>query len=263
MGLSLSAAWLAALQRFVCRAARVHLISDVHERGCDLGLAVPMGAGRRARVERIAETGLIFVHIPKTAGMSVSDALYGGQVKHGSIRWLRHVDGGRLAGLPSFAVLREPMERFLSAYRYGRAGGGANNDVADPFRALYQGFRSIDDALDHVEQASNPYQVDHIFRPQHWYITDRLGRIAVDRLVRMTDLPRLAALVPGFPDRPLPCLNRSSGAATGLTAEQQARLRDLYAVDFALWERGHPLREMRTPARAASSPVHLSELGLV
>ena len=74
--------------------------------------------------------------------------------------------------LPSFAVLRDPTARFLSAYRYGRAGGSAINDVAEPFRTLYRGFRSIDDALDHVETAASPYAVDHIFRPQSWYVGD-------------------------------------------------------------------------------------------
>ena len=58
---------------------------------------------------RIEQAGLLFVHIPKAAGMSISDALYGDQVKHVSIRLLHHLDGGRLAGLLSFAVMRDPI----------------------------------------------------------------------------------------------------------------------------------------------------------
>lgn len=226
------------LESLACFAARVRLLNDVHERGCDLGLPLPMGAKRRARIDRIAQAGLLFVHIPKTAGMSVSEALYGTWVKHASIRWLRCAQGGRLAGLPSFATMRHPADRFVSAYRFARAGGSrrAGNCVSEPFATLYRQFRSIDDALDHVEAAAGPYHVDHIFRPQRWYVTDRAGRIAVDRLLRIDEIGRLPMLVPGFPDRAVPFINRSEGAPIALTGTQMRRLQAIYAADFALWD---------------------------
>ncbi len=230
-----------ARRHWACRLFGVRLISDIHERASDLGLSIPPGRGRCARIAQIAEAGLLFIHIPKAAGMSISEALYGTQVKHLSIRLARRLDGGRLAALPSFAVLRDPTARFLSAYRYGRAGGSANNEVAEPYRAVYRGLRSIDDALDHVEAATSPYAVDHIFRPQSWYVSDAQGRIAVDRLLTMHDIPNLPKLVPGFPDRALPCLNRSPAIEMPLSTQQRGRLRRLYAADFVLWERvvGH------------------------
>jgi len=226
-----------AQRRLACRLFRVNLVSDIHERACDLGLSLPAGNGRKKRVARIAQAGLVFIHVPKAAGMSISEALYGVQVKHFSIRLGRRMEGGRLAGLPSFAVLREPFRRFLSAYHYGRAGGTENNEVAEPFRTAYQSFRSIDDALDHVEQAATPYAVDHIFRPQSWYVTDAWGRVAVDRLVALDDLARLPLLVPGFPARAIPRINKSDATDTGLTPRQRDRIRRLYATDFALWEK--------------------------
>lgn len=238
-----------ALRRLACRVAGVRLVSDIHERACDLGLPLPIGRKRRARIERIAQAGLIFVHIPKVAGMSISAALYGAQTGHSSIRLLRRVADGRLAKLPSFAVLRDPAERFLSAYRYAQLGG-ADDEVAEPFRTLYRGFRSIDDALDHLEQAGNPYRIDHIFRPQYWYITDQTGHIAVNRLLRIEDLPRLPLLIPGFPTFPLPRLNRSPGAPATLSSRQLARLEGLYSNDFALW------RKLLDPPHAEISAIH-------
>ncbi|WP_454886836.1 sulfotransferase [Sphingomonas oryzagri] len=248
------------LESLACLAARVRLLSDVHERGCDLGIPLPLGAKRSARIERIERTGLVFVHIPKAAGMSVSETLYGLWVKHASIRWLRHVQGGRLAGLPSFAILRQPADRFVSAYRFARTGGSAcaDNYVSEPFSSLYRAFRSIDDALDHVEAAASPYAVDHIFRPQRWYITDRAGRIAVDRLVRINDIARLPMLVPGFPDRTVPFINRGEGEPIALTGQQMRRLQSLYAADFALWERlcvGTVSEPSAQPAAAVSEPA--------
>jgi hypothetical protein len=243
-----------ALRRIACRTARVQLLSDVHERGCDLGISLPLGSARRERIGRIARVGLVFVHIPKAAGMSISQALYGEQMKHASIRLLHHVANGKLAGLTSFAVLRDPVDRFLSAYRYARAGGSDVNDVAEPFRSLYRGFGSIDDAIDHVERACNPYQVDHIFRPQHWYVTDRFGRIAVDRLMRMDNLSQLSSLIPGFPAQALPRLNQSDGDRPVLGAHQRERLNRLYAADFALWRQSlDTLRFRRTGTRTGGT----------
>jgi hypothetical protein len=239
-----------------CRLFGVRLVSDIHERACDLGLALPAGRGRRERIERIDAAGLLFIHIPKAAGMSISQALYGTQVKHLSIRLGRRMEGGRLARLPSFAVLRDPRERFLSAYRYGLAGGSASNQVAESFHALYRSFRSVDDALDHVEQAQSPYAVDHIYRPQSWYVTDAGGCVAVDQLLTLDDLPRLPQLVPGFPDRVLPCLNRSRPMELPLSLQQQARLRRLYAADFALWDQLRPDAE---PVRMVE-PVRMPAL---
>jgi len=224
-------------RRLLCSLFGVRLVSDIHERASDLRLAVPLGAKRRRRLEQVRCTRLLFVHIPKTAGMSISAALYGNQIKHASIRFYRHVDPVLLDEAFSFAVLRDPAERFLSAYRYACAGGSPNNDVAEHFRERYRAFRSIDDALDHITRASSPYAVDHIFRPQRWYITDRAGQIAIDQLVTMSDITHLPLLVPGFPAHPLPELNRSHpDDAVTLSPAQLAKLRTLYAGDFALWE---------------------------
>lgn len=234
---SSSVASIDTLRRAFCRAFGVRLISDVHERACDLHLPVPPGPKRRSRTERVAEAGLIFVHIPKAAGTSISHALYGMPVHHASIRLHRRLLGPRHRHLPSFAVLRDPIERFLSAYRYGRAGGGCN-EIAEAFAAQYRAFQSIDQALDHVEQASSPYQVDHIYRPQNWYLTDDAGRIAVDRLLTMDDIPNLPDMVPGFPRHRLPYLNRSAPIDLALSASQRHRLHELYAQDFELWETG-------------------------
>jgi hypothetical protein len=239
-------------RQIACRAFGVHLLSDIHERGCEWRLPLPIGAARRRRIARIAETGLLFVHIPKAAGTSISQALYGFQVKHASIRLSRRVAGGRLARLPSFAVLRDPVDRFVSAWRYGRAGGSTLHSVADSFRALYQGFATIEQALDHVEAARTPYAVDHIFRQQSWYVSDDAGGIGVDRLLTTKDIARLPALIPGFPDRPVPHLNGSATARTLLTAEQYARLRKIYAADFALWEQ---VQAGRFAAHTLPSPV--------
>lgn len=165
--------------------------------------------------------------------MAVSHALYGEQVRHASIRYYGAVAPALAKSLPTLAVFRDPIERFRSAYVYARAAGSRDNRVSEPFRSVYLTFRDVDDALDHLEAADWPYGVDHIFRPQSWYVTNGRGALAVDHLVALPDLAdALSALAPWA--GPLPDLNRTAGEKPTLTPRQEWRLRYLYASDFAL-----------------------------
>lgn len=223
-------------KRLIARCFGVQMITDVHERMCDFGLLVPPGAKRRGRLVRIWRAGLLFIHIPKNAGMSVSDAIYGEPVDHSSIRYYQKARPDLVDALPSFAVLRDPVDRFISAYNYGRVGGTRNNRISKPFNARYAAFRSIDDALDHVEGARRPYDVDHIFRPQSWYVTDRHGHVAVTKLLLFSEIGRIAEFFPNTSVRPLDHLNRVPTTEHLMTPRQIERVRAHYAQDYELIE---------------------------
>ncbi len=226
--------YLARLQ--VARLLGARLPSDIHERACDLGLPIPLGPERRRRLAAVRDTGVIFIHVPKTAGMSISAALYGRQIRHASIRYYHRFAPEMAGRIPSFAILRDPVDRFLSAYHYARASGTADNAVSRVFRSDYLAFRSPDDALDHVAAAQSPYAVDHIFRPQSWYVTDQSGQVAVDRLV---PFDRLADIrLPVLTGR-LPHINRSRREPVRLRPDQLERIRSLYDRDVALFAAAH------------------------
>ncbi len=213
----------------------VRLNGDLAERLCDLGLRPPVGPRRCRRLELFQGRGLLFVHVPKAAGMAISQALYGEQVQHATIRYYATVAPALTRALPKLAVIRDPIDRFRSAFAYARSGSPANQ-VSEPFRSTYARFRDVDDALDHLEASRWPYGVDHIFRPQSWYVTDREGAVAVDHLVALSDLPAaLETLAPWA--APLPDLNRTGARKPLLTSRQEWRLRYLYASDLALARR--------------------------
>lgn len=211
------------------------LVGDLHERPTWPGVYPPLDPLLRRRLARIREAGVLFIHIPKNAGMSVSATLYGEQLFHPTIRYYARVAPDVVRDLPSFAVWRDPVARFVSAYRFARNGGGPDARLARAFRKRYMAFRSIDDAIDHVEQVPSLYHTDHIFRPQFWYVADAAGRIAVDQICLIENLDQTvaAAGLPGLSE--ITRLNLSPELGDAVTAEQLVRLRKLYAIDFAIY----------------------------
>jgi hypothetical protein len=240
------------LNQAIMRRFGVVLVGDIHERACAAGWWLPVDAKRRRRLWLIRRARTLFIHIPKNAGMSVSHALYGEQIKHASIRYYDSVARRMLWNTTSFAVLRDPVRRFLSAFNYAQNGGSAHNGIAAPFRDRYMAFRSVDDALDHIEAAPDIYQIDHIFRPQSWYITDRAGKVSVDRLFLLEDFDRLRRFLALREVAEVPHLNHIEKPVAELTEAQIMRIRSFYARDFELVQ---ALRE-----EAAQRPPSLREL---
>lgn len=225
------------INRLIASAFGVRLVSDVPERLSRWRVPYPPNARRRDRLAAIRESGVLFIHVPKNAGTSVCEALYGQQIKHETVRYYAMVAPDVL-DLPSFAIVRDPIVRFLSAYRYACNGGTGDRAVARPFNTRYQGFRCIDDAIDHIASARSLFDIDHIFRPQSWYLEDAGGDCAIDTLVPYEALGHLGDIValPELDD--LPRLNRCSGAfPPALNPSQEAFVQDFYGSDFALRRR--------------------------
>ncbi|WP_404481732.1 sulfotransferase [Novosphingobium sp. BL-52-GroH] len=240
------------LNRLIASALRVRLLSDVPERLSRCRVPYLPNAKRRERIAAIRDCGVLFIHVPKNAGTSVCESLYGRQIKHETVRYYAMVAPDVL-DLPSFAVVRDPIGRFLSAYRYARNGGTGDRAVARPFNARYRAFRGIDDAIDHLACARGPFDIDHIFRPQNWYLTDARGRCRIDTLVPYEALDQLGDIV-GLGDLDeLPQLNRCGSApAPALSPSQEAFVRDFYAADFALWRAACESRRAGASARAVA-----------
>lgn len=81
---------------------------------------------------------VVFVHVPRTGGTSISQALYGRNLPHLSMAYYQALAGDKLAGLPSFAVIRDPIDRLASAYRFIRAGEHLDHGI-QPIRSVRTG----------------------------------------------------------------------------------------------------------------------------
>ena len=132
----------------------------------------------------------IFVHIPKTAGTTVLDLLGADHVfdTHATALTYREADPDLFARAFKFAVIRDPWDRFASAFHFMKSG--TDWPMQKAWAARHIG--DLDFAR-FVRKLRNPVfrQVvlsERFFWPQSFWVTDRRGDLLVDELYRFEEL---------------------------------------------------------------------------
>lgn len=188
-------------------------------------------------LRRIDRRGILLIHIPKTAGTSLTNFLYGEDIKHRPAFDVAALYPLRFLQYFKVAVAREPLDRFLSAYDYLKQGGTTSMDAR--FCAKY--LSPFDDVNDFVAEWTNSVfrrQVTsyYHFQPQVFYVT-YAGRCIVDRLVRFERLED--DLSDALGQRiSLPARNVTDGHRTtvaDLSAASRASIMKYYHKDRLLW----------------------------
>jgi hypothetical protein len=210
----------------------VYYEEDIYDRAC---AAFP----RLARTlwwrmpAAMRERQLIFVHVPRTAGASIMRALYGEHgIRHFSMRYYRAIHPRLADQAQSFAILRDPVDRFASSYAFVRSGGTADSRLSDVFLAATAHIASVDDYLSFLEERE-VLDLDFVMRPQSWFVCGDDGQVLVKRLFLYGE-DTLAAFLKPHGIAMLPWLNRTERTALDFTARQLDRIKALYAQDFAL-----------------------------
>lgn len=218
---------------------------DIYDRAC---AALPfLARGLWWRMpQAMRRRKLIFIHVPRVAGMSIVHALYGrGCIRHFSMRYYRAIDPSFAGKAESFALLRDPVDRFASAYAFVRNGGTAASRLSDVFVAQTAHIASVDDYLSFLEERS-ALDLDFVMRPQSWFVCGDDGAVLVKRLFLYgEDRPALGSFLKSHGIEILPWLNRAERTELRLTPRQLGRIGQLYASDFALIE---SVRASRRPA---------------
>lgn len=118
---------------------------------------------------------LIFIHVPKTAGNSVKPVFGMKGHFHGRAKWITQA----LPDYFSFAFVRNPWDRCVSAYHYLTQGGMGTTDERAYKKIIQPLGSTFDEVLNHPNFPNVAKRQMH-FRPMHWYINapvDFIGHV--------------------------------------------------------------------------------------
>lgn len=185
--------------------------------------------------EPFRRTSSVFFHIPKAAGISVAEALYGSKAAgHIDVNYCRGQLGSHdFASFFKFAFVRDPLTRAISAFQFLKSGGFNDGDAAWARENLapYDTFdefvaKGLGQCLDYWH-----------FRPQFTFITDfATGRLVADFIGRFETLDRDFEIIAKVvnPTATLGHLNKSAPVA-GCSERSRAIVRRVYRRDYRLF----------------------------
>ena len=136
---------------------------------------------------KVINKNILFIHIPKAAGMSICKSLYGDEIGHKRAIDFYRADSEAFNKLKKFTIVRDPYERLCSAYNF-LADGGMNSYYYDKkFSEFINKFQSFDDFIyNWLSVGNNKYNYMH-FIPQTDFLLIN-DEISIDKVGKIENL---------------------------------------------------------------------------
>lgn len=186
---------------------------------------------------------LIFIHIPKNAGTSVTESLNMVDRGHHDINYYRKKYDSCFGDYQSFAIVRNPWDRVASNYEYAKMKssyhhsitGNARYGVHPDYELLKD--KSFSDCLKILRDEP------HLLQHQGWstqtkWITDN-DVIIVNNILKYEQINESITQVTGVPNLNLPVINKSNNRKFiqyYKTSEDINIVADIYKKDFNNFE---------------------------
>tara|TARA_R110002073_G_scaffold132514_5_gene279439 strand:+ start:2379 stop:3059 length:681 start_codon:yes stop_codon:yes gene_type:complete len=176
----------------------------------------------------------IFIHIPKTAGKSIISKLHNRGATHLSYSDYEDILGDKINDYFVFTVLRDPADRFASAYSYLKAGGNQSREDQE-FSHRWIKNKDINDFIKTSFTASE-VRNSLFFRSQASFLKKKNDALAT---VKILDLNNLKRDFVSISDRlgvssELPYLNESHSIINAFSEESRLIIQTVYREDYAL-----------------------------
>jgi hypothetical protein len=134
----------------------------------------------RRFLEYWREANVIFVHVPKAAGTSVSMVLYGRHLGHIKARDMQRYIGSDFQKLFKFAYLRNPWDRLYSTYHFVKQGGTSVVPVTNAKQYQVPEFSTFERFVYEWLADKDLMKLDYVFMPQSSFILDNDNKLIVD-----------------------------------------------------------------------------------
>ena len=138
----------------------------------------------------------VFVHIPKTAGISLVKSIYGENVERGGHRKITHLSKlmpGSIKDYFTFTIVRNPWDRLYSAYKF-MINGGINQHDKNAYKLHLSSINSFEDFVMNWLQEDNLKHIIH-FYPQSWFLKNNSEKIEIDFIGRFEHLSSDFAII--------------------------------------------------------------------
>lgn len=138
--------------------------------------------------KQMVDINLIFTHVPKAAGSSISRELYGKNIGHFPISSLRSVNNIKFSDCNTFTVLRDPVERLYSSYKFARQGGTEYMPIYKPGLYDCSEFDTFESFVSEWLVDKDVDSLDPVFKSQFYYIKDGNDIFSYDYIGSVNDL---------------------------------------------------------------------------
>lgn len=182
----------------------------------------------------------VFIHIPKTAGISLIKSIYGENIDiggHRKLTYLKKLMPGDFNDYFVFTIVRNPWDRLYSAFKF-MMKGGINIHDENAYNIHLSEIKTFEEF---VLQWLNEENIQHIihFYPQSWFLKNKEGEIEIDFIGKFETLQSDFAEIA---DRmnvktKLKHLNKGDGKPyKGVYTDKMIeKVRDLYHEDIELF----------------------------
>ncbi len=179
----------------------------------------------------------IFIHIPKSAGVSVNKAIYGKTLGHFYASEIQKVTPNLFKNSFKFAVVRHPVDRLFSAYSFAKTGGTKEMRMHNEnYYRSHKDFKSFESFVLNWLTAQNLSKIDGVFRPQHLYIFDTKEKLIIDKFFKLETIEQNKYEISKKigKDFILRKLNKTSTVRPKIPDEIKHKIYELYERDFTL-----------------------------
>lgn len=145
---------------------------------------------RRPLFESFRKAGVVYIHVPRTAGTSISEAVFDSWIDHFALKGHLATMPAEVLALPRFTVVRNPWDRALSSWSFASAGTGLDSRIYVHHRHKYrtEGFRTFERFVLEWLPEQDIDSCDPLFRLQSGLLTDESGALPFDHIGRFEDL---------------------------------------------------------------------------
>lgn len=192
-------------------------------------------------IQKLIKSNSIFIHIPKTAGVSLKTALYGikGTYHYSFNNYENILHQKFIEKAFKFTFCRNPYTRLISAYNYLKKGGG--NEIDKTFYEIHiKKYNNFDDFVNHGLINDRILQKFIHFKTQKSFLLNHKNKIEIDFIGKLENISNDYQYVCSKLNinSELPTLNKSTSDIVKLKPETRTNIFNYYEDDFQLFNYG-------------------------